>query len=346
MFYTLLSQPFTDADEMWLRAAAEDKFDARVSRARLYDKLPRDFEPTRIDRRFYANDKLTPIGLRRFRPDSKLLKNMEYIALVLRDKIIANPGISEIEVKSLCDELGINRLEMQEAILALQDVTQFFTGLSHARDSSFVDRLFFTGPSGYDGPLKFTSIDEALERLYTLQSLGPGLRAGNRTPSLTTSDSGALQTKSPKSTKRTHSIKKNTAFVIMAIDPARPELEDILDTIKSVSANFGITAYRADEIEHQGVITNVVLESIRECEFLIADLTYERPNVYYEIGYAHALDKKPILYRRNDTKLHFDLSVHNVPGYANARELRELLKKRFEAILGRTAIPGHQGSPT
>jgi nucleoside 2-deoxyribosyltransferase len=123
----------------------------------------------------------------------------------------------------------------------------------------------------------------------------------------------------------------------MNMDPQDDALTDIYSAIRSTCAAFGVQATRIDDVEHQERITDRILEMLRNSELIIADLTGERPNVYCEVGYAHAVGKRPILYRKKNTRLHFDLSVHNVPEYRNVTQLKELLHKRLEAILGRTA---------
>lgn len=212
------------------------------------------------------------------------------------------------------------------AVLTLSEVLSFFTGGTAETPGGRPTTYFLTGPHGYDAPLKFTTLDAAMEKSYRTQGSPFGF------PPLSTEP----QPSEPEADS-TSPMKRRTAFVIMAMDSSKPELADVLDTIRNVCASFGIKAHRADEIQHQDQITNVILEEIRSCEYLIADLTHERPNVYYEVGYAHAIDKKPILYRKRGTPLHFDLAVHNVPEYRNNAELRDFLTRRFEAILGRTA---------
>jgi hypothetical protein len=128
-----------------------------------------------------------------------------------------------------------------------------------------------------------------------------------------------------------------TAFILMSMDPTNPGLDDVVEGVREVFREFKIKATRADEIEHQDVITDVVLNGIRSSEFLLADLTGERPNVYYEVGFAHAMGKRPILYRKEGTPLHFDLAGHNVRTYKNVTDLKALLRKRLAAMTGKGA---------
>ena len=134
------------------------------------------------------------------------------------------------------------------------------------------------------------------------------------------------------SSSDTSSYRPNTAFIMMAIDNSNPELEDIKNGIKEVFEEFGLHAITADEIEHEGAITDRILDEIETSEFLIADLTHERPNVYYEIAHAHARNKRVILFRKKGTVLHFDVAHRNCPEYENTTELKTRLRNRLEAI--------------
>lgn len=56
---------------------------------------------------------------------------------------------------------------------------------------------------------------------------------------------------------------------------------------------------------------------ISECDFAIADLSYERPSCYYEVGFLQALEKKVYLICMLSTPIHQVLKKENLLIYSN-----------------------------
>lgn len=129
-------------------------------------------------------------------------------------------------------------------------------------------------------------------------------------------------------------ISENVVFVMMPISDADHFLEDSLGAIKRAAAKNGLQAVRVDEIEHSGKITEVVLAKLRTCRFLVCDVTNERPNVYYELGYAHGLEKDVILVARLGTSVHFDVKDYNVIFYKSFADLEARVDRRIADAIG------------
>lgn len=121
-------------------------------------------------------------------------------------------------------------------------------------------------------------------------------------------------------------------FVIMPFDE---KLVDIFDAIEDVAHGFGLECIRADLIQHSEEITPVVKDRIRSAFLIVADLSGANPNVYYEIGYAHALGKEVILIAPKEEKVLFDLRQVNQIIYGTLRELKSKLKDRVKVALER-----------
>ena len=128
-------------------------------------------------------------------------------------------------------------------------------------------------------------------------------------------------------------IDDNVAFIMMNISLDDPSLEDFLQAIKRATSQYDIQGVRVDEIEHSKKITDVVLDKIRSSRFLICDITNERPNVYYELGFAHGIGKEVILIAKVGTPLHFDIKDYNVIFYKNYTDLEDRVAKRIEEAI-------------
>ncbi|MCX5542595.1 hypothetical protein M3A49_24365 [Paraburkholderia sp. CNPSo 3076] len=127
-------------------------------------------------------------------------------------------------------------------------------------------------------------------------------------------------------------VQQGYAFIVMAIDPNDPALEDVLDAIKEGAMRCGITAERIDEVQASERITDRILESIRRAQYVIVDVTHPKPNVFYEAGFAHGIGKLPIYVARTGTPLQFDLKDYPTIFFRSMKELKDGLEKRLRAL--------------
>lgn len=100
-----------------------------------------------------------------------------------------------------------------------------------------------------------------------------------------------------------------------------------------ILGKYQIHAKRIDEVEDSGRLTDQILENIRSSRFVIADLTGERPNRYYETGYAHAFGKEIILTIKANEKIHFDLAGYRFLQWHTEQELPEKIDRRVNSII-------------
>jgi nucleoside 2-deoxyribosyltransferase len=116
-------------------------------------------------------------------------------------------------------------------------------------------------------------------------------------------------------------------FVIMSFEE-KDDLQDYKAAVEEVCKEAGFEAIRTDSRPpantHQ--IIDAIHDHIQTCGFVVADLTNERPNVYYEIGYAMGLNKKLILTSKKDEKVHFDLYGYTRIEWSGSVNLKNQLR--------------------
>jgi hypothetical protein len=127
---------------------------------------------------------------------------------------------------------------------------------------------------------------------------------------------------------------RGDAFVVMQFSGFE---ELYTDVIEPLVKKFNVRPYRADQVYGPGSILEDITRGIESAQFVIAEITPINANVFYEIGYAHALKKRTILLAEQNTPLPFDLSGFRCLFYENSiggkRKVEEGLKKHLEAIL-------------
>jgi hypothetical protein len=141
-----------------------------------------------------------------------------------------------------------------------------------------------------------------------------------------------MATKRKKRASRRTSIEKDVCFVIM---PFGGWLDDYyLDIYSPAIKGAGLEPHRADDLFRPSTIVHDIWAYTKKARLILADLSGKNPNVFYELGLAHALAKPAILIAESMDDVPFDLRALRVLVYdKNAPEWGRILKEKVQASI-------------
>lgn len=106
-------------------------------------------------------------------------------------------------------------------------------------------------------------------------------------------------------TKATKKKVSEKAFILM---PFKNPYDSYYPAIfKPALEQVGYEVYRADDVFSPQPIIIDIQESIKQADLILCEMSERNPNVFYELGLAHAIGKPVILVSHNEQDVPFDL---------------------------------------
>lgn len=140
---------------------------------------------------------------------------------------------------------------------------------------------------------------------------------------------------------------EKTCFVIAPIGEEGTEARNRSDVvlrrvIAPAVGQCGYTALRADNISEPGMITSQIIEHLIDDPLVVADLTGDNPNVFYELAVRHVA-KKPVVHIIGvDQRIPFDVAGMraislNYLDLDSAAECSAEIVRQIQAVEGGTS---------
>lgn len=125
-------------------------------------------------------------------------------------------------------------------------------------------------------------------------------------------------------------MKKRICFIACPIgaenSPERADANFLLESIIAPAIEKDFEFVRSDLISSANKITDEITNHLNNDDLVIVDLSNHNPNVFYELGYRHALSKPTITFIKNNENIPFDLSDYRTIHYSENH--KDVLKAR------------------
>jgi len=244
-----------------------------------------------------------PVGL--FNVEIASAKKFGFLERPVKGKIqLTNLAKRIIRPKSAEDEMK----GYQEAVLQAPEISEVY---KHYRGENIPDDNFFrnTLVDTYKIPeADFQDFKQVF--VESLEKAGMLIKHGNKLRVIDISaESPQLEEKSDRLKKLEASVSVKATDTCFVMQPFAIPHSDYYEKIyKPAIEKAGLQPVRADaEIFGTGKIMDQVWRGMNAAKVLMAELTTRNPNVFYELGLAHAMKKPVVLVSSNEADVPFDL---------------------------------------
>lgn len=115
--------------------------------------------------------------------------------------------------------------------------------------------------------------------------------------------------------------------LVFVLTPFNEKFESEYEQIAKICSDVGLRCARGDEEHIRGDILSHILKNIVKARVVVANINGRNPNVFYELGIAHALDKPTLIVSRTIDDIPFDLRSRQLVVYSKDNEFSEQLSK-------------------
>jgi hypothetical protein len=140
---------------------------------------------------------------------------------------------------------------------------------------------------------------------------------------------------------------RNAAFIAMPFK--KKGIDHVYSVIRRSLEDLGWHVIRADEIMQPRRITDAIIQAILSSDLVVADLTGDNPNVFYELGIAHAAGCD-VLMLTQQKRLPFDVAVERAVFYSSSRrgleKLQADLRRHISAVAKPTRMSNDRVKPS
>ncbi len=131
-------------------------------------------------------------------------------------------------------------------------------------------------------------------------------------------------------TKKDLTIEQDLVFVLTPFHESKGATFDI---IIEVCRSVGLRCFRGDEEYIRGDILQHIIKLLVRARLVVANIDGRNPNVFYELGIAHSIDKPIILISRSLPKTPFDVKSKHLILYRDKATLVSELKSALTKAL-------------